>query len=130
MSTYSKARCAICHKLFYHENGTAPVCDDICCWEAYLRHEADKLEPETPLFGHVVICHRRWIPGHISSDGKPRTETVLAKRMSREPWTVLEDASRNAWWHGVNEAEGREWSDSTVESWQPLTNPNQQETAE
>jgi endogenous inhibitor of DNA gyrase (YacG/DUF329 family) len=44
MSTYSKARCAICGKLFYHENGTAPVCDAIC-YDAYLRHKADK--PET-----------------------------------------------------------------------------------
>ena len=41
MSTYSKARCAICHKLFHHENGTAPVCDAIC-YEAYLRHRDDE----------------------------------------------------------------------------------------
>ena len=47
MSTYSKSRCVICGTLFHHENGTAPVCDAICCWEAYLRHKADKLEPET-----------------------------------------------------------------------------------
>ena len=46
MSTYSKSRCAICHKLFYHENGTAPVCDSICCWEAYLRHKDDESAPE------------------------------------------------------------------------------------
>jgi heme/copper-type cytochrome/quinol oxidase subunit 2 len=46
VSTYSKARCAICGTLFHHENGTAPVCDDIC-YDAYLRHKADKLEAET-----------------------------------------------------------------------------------
>jgi hypothetical protein len=46
MSTYIKSRCVICGKLFYHENGTAPVCDAIC-WKSYLRHKADKLEPET-----------------------------------------------------------------------------------
>jgi hypothetical protein len=46
MSTYSKARCVICGTLLNHENGTAPVCDAIC-YEAYLRHKADKLEPET-----------------------------------------------------------------------------------
>jgi hypothetical protein len=46
MSTYSKARCAICGTLFQHENGTAPVCDAIC-WKSYLRHKADKLDAET-----------------------------------------------------------------------------------
>ena len=46
MSTYIKARCAICGTLFQHESGTAPVCDAIC-YEAYLRHKDDKLEPET-----------------------------------------------------------------------------------
>jgi hypothetical protein len=46
MSTYSKSRCAICGALFQHESGTAPVCDAIC-YEAYLRHKDDKLEPET-----------------------------------------------------------------------------------
>jgi hypothetical protein len=46
MSTYSKARCAICGALFNHENGTAPVCDAIC-YEAYLRHKDDKLDAET-----------------------------------------------------------------------------------
>jgi hypothetical protein len=46
VSTYSKARCVICGTLFYHENGTAPVCDAIC-WEAYLRHKDDeKSAPE------------------------------------------------------------------------------------
>lgn len=80
-----------------------------------------------PLSGHVVICHRRWTPGHVNSDGKPRTETVLGRRMSREPWTVNEDTSCNTWWCGVNEAQGREWSDSTVESWQPILFPNNQQ---
>ena len=59
MSTYSKARCAICGKLFYHENGTAPVCDAICCWEAYLRHKDDKLEAE---------AEEKWID--ITTEGK------------------------------------------------------------
>ena len=45
MSTYSKARCAICGALFHHENGTAPVCDAIC-YEAYLRHRDDESAPE------------------------------------------------------------------------------------
>jgi hypothetical protein len=45
MSTYSKARCAICGALFHHENGTAPVCDAIC-HKAYLRHRDDESATE------------------------------------------------------------------------------------
>lgn len=73
-----------------------------------------------PEMGRVVVCNRVWIPGHIGSDGLPRRETVLARRMSDKPWTISDDTSVNGWWHGVNEKEGHSWSDSTVESWQDI----------
>lgn len=68
-----------------------------------------------PPFGEVVVCHRAW-----QFAGKTRRETVQAERRSRKPWTIHDDAGRDAWWHGVGDTEGSSWSDSTVESWEPL----------
>lgn len=74
-----------------------------------------------PPFNEIVICHRKWKPTHMDNDGSIKRETVLAKRVSKEPWTVIEDTSRHCWWEGIGNKEGHSWADGTVESWELIS---------
>ncbi|MEM6162072.1 hypothetical protein AAH446_16225 [Erwinia sp. P6884] len=70
-----------------------------------------KPDDQLPSYGldcHVVRKHR---------DGSLHTTT--AKRNSREPLTISEDASINCWWFNTS---GRDsyFSDSTVVAWQEI----------
>jgi len=78
------------------------------------------IKQEVPESGRIVICYRKWISSHPNSDGKFRTESILASRNTDNPYTFNEDISRNCWWKGYNEAKGRSWSDSTVEGWEEI----------
>jgi len=69
--------------------------------------------PSLPPFGEEVVCHRRWLPDYPGYVGGIRTETLRAKRISRQSWSTDEDSSKNCWWTNGDSL----WSDVTVESW-------------
>ena len=65
--------------------------------------------------GKIVIC-KRWF-----KDGG--SEIVLGRRMTNRPWTSHTDLSKDAWWEGLGEKSGCNWSDATVEWWCPIAMP-------
>jgi hypothetical protein len=77
---------------------------------------------KTPTKNYVVICHRKW-----KAAGEIKRETVLGKRATDKEWTTHDDAGRDCWWEGVNEKEGRNWSDTTVEAWEEISLSNDQD---
>lgn len=64
----------------------------------------------------IVWVLRRWIPGHVTSDGKERTEWRLAVRRTDAPLNTDPDTSRHTYWSPWNDVIGT-FSDTTVAGW-------------